>query len=82
MKFQFLARCGEDVIPLEVELAYQPGNQSQRARRLAVGQLLAGLEAEQASIDASGQDRVIVTTEHGDWVIGEGGAVAPRRGAV
>lgn len=69
--FKFLARCGEQTLPLEVRLDYRPGRQGQRARRVAVGQLLAMLEIESASVDASGEDQVTVATPDGTWVIAE-----------
>jgi hypothetical protein len=80
VKFSFIARCGEDSMLLEVNLDYQPGKQNQRARRLAVGYLLAKLGAESANVDATGADRVIVTTEKETWVIGEAGATGSKRG--
>lgn len=80
VKFSFIARCGEDSMPLAVDLDYKPGKQNQRARRLAVGQLLAKLDAESANVDASGEDQVIVTTEKETWVIGEAGAAESKRG--
>ena len=79
MKFQFLARCGEQTMPIEVELDYRPGKQAQRARRLAVGQLLATLEATAASVDASGDEHVSVQTPEGTWIIAEGGAITAKR---
>ena len=82
MKFQFVARCDDQLMPIDVEIDYKPGKQAQRARRIAVGKLLAVLEVEQAQIDASGDDRVIVQTESGTWVIAEGGSVAHQRGAI
>jgi hypothetical protein len=78
-KFRFIARCGEQTMPLEVNLAYRPGKQAQRARRVAVGELLAALGAETASVDAAGEDQVRVTTPEGIWIIGEGGPLAERR---
>ena len=82
MIFEFIARCGEQTIRLEVSIDYQPGKQAQRARRVAVGQLLARLGAEHATVDASGEDMVQVTTADGVWVIGEGGGVGHRRGRI
>jgi len=82
LKYQFIARCGEETLPVEVSLGYRPGKQSQRARRLAVGELLAALEVAHATVDASVEDLVKVTTDKGTWVIGEGGAVPERRGGV
>ena len=82
MRFQFVARSGENSIPIEVNVEYKPGKQIQRARRLAAGKLLADLEVEQATIDASGEDRVILTTDAGVWVIGEGGTIPEKRGVV
>jgi len=69
--YRFIAICGEQKIPLEVELPYKPGKQAQRARRHAVGQLLAVLEIEAATINAAGEEMVKVTTKDGIWVIGE-----------
>ena len=82
MKFQFVARCDDQLMPIDVEIDYKPGKQAQRARRIAVGKLLAVLEVQQAQIDASGDERVIVQTEQGTWVIGEGGGVPHQRGAI
>ena len=82
IKFAFLARCDEQTIPLEVSLEYQPGNQTQRARRVAVGELLAKLEAEKADIDASGNDSVRVATEQGVWIIAESYSAAGSRGKI
>ena len=69
--FRFVAICGEQKIPLEVKLPYKPGKQVQRARRYAVGELLAVLEIEVATVNAAGEDLVKVTTKDGIWVIGE-----------
>ena len=80
--FAFLARCGEESIQLEVNLDYQPGNQTQRARRVAVGELLARLGCESASIDASGNDMVKVETPEGVWVIGESYSPSQSRGKI
>lgn len=82
MKLNFVARSGEQAIPLSVEMPYQPGNHTQRARRLAVGELLARLEATTATVDAGDATRVVVTTEQGEWVIGESFADPPKRGLV
>ena len=82
IKFHFSARSNEQVIGLEVSMPYQPGNQGQRARRLAVGELLAVLEATTAEVDAQGEDRVIVVTQGETWVIGEGGAAGHQRGRI
>lgn len=83
MKFSFLARCGDQTLPLEVETPFKPGRQVQRARRLAVGELLAVLELEHATVDATGEDMVRITTDDGIWVIAEGGSVnPPRRGGI
>lgn len=82
MKFAFMARSGEQTLPLEVELAYRPGKQTQRARRVAVGELLAILEAEQAEIDASGADSIKVTLPDAVWVIAEGSGVPVTRGKI
>lgn len=78
--FAFVARCAEESIQLEVKLAYQPGKQAQRARRVAVGELLAVLECESATVDASGTDRVTVQTAQGVWVIGESYSPKETRG--
>jgi len=82
MKFAFIARSGEQTLPLEVDLAYRPGKQTQRARRVAVGELLALLEAEQAQVDASGEDSVKITLPDAVWVIAEGGGAAVGRGKI
>ena len=80
--FQFTARCGEKSLPLEVNIEYRPGKQMQRARRVAVGELLAALEVEEASINASGEDLVTVSIGEEIWVIGEGRGGGQRRGAL
>lgn len=80
INFSFVARNGEQIIPLDVKLDYQPGNQTQRARRIAVGELLAKLEIESATIDASGNDMATVTTTDGIWVIGESYSNQASRG--
>lgn len=82
MKFKFIARCGEETLPLEVNTTYRPGKQAQRARQIAVGELLAHLEIDKATVDASSGEFVSVATAKGVWVIGEGGSVAEGRGAV
>jgi len=82
MKFQFIARCGEESLPLEVDIDYRPGKQAQRARRVAAGELLAALSIEEATIDASGEERVIVSTGNSLWVIAEGGSIGERRGVI
>ena len=82
IKFAFIARSDEQTMPLEVSLEYQPGNQTQRARRIAVGELLAKVEVETAQIDASGSDMVKVETESGTWVIGESYSSAGGRGRI
>ena len=80
ISFAFIARCGDQSLPLEVSLTYQPGKQAQRARRIAVGELLALLECESATIDASGTDSVKVLTPQGVWVIGESYSPKASRG--
>lgn len=65
---------------LEVTVPYKPGKQAQRARRVAVGELLAALEVQRAQVDASGDDYIVVKTDQGDWVIGESTAVGDGRG--
>lgn len=82
MKFAFIARSGEQTLPLEVELAYRPGKQTQRARRVAVGELLALLEAEHAEVQASGDDSIKVTLPDAVWIIAEGGGVSEVRGKI
>lgn len=82
IKFRFVARCGDQSMPLEVSVEYRPGKQAQRARRVAVGQLLALLEIEEASVDASGADVVKVSTKDGMWVIAEGGSVGETRNRI
>ncbi len=74
LKIEFIARCGEESLPITVEMAFKPGNQAQRARRLAVGHLLAALEIERARVVAEGDDLVTVETSSGTWVIAEGRA--------
>ena len=69
--YQFTAICGEQKVPLEVQIEYKPGKQAQRARRVAVGELLAFLGAQGATVDATGEDMVKVTTKEGIWIIGE-----------
>ncbi len=82
MRFRFIARCEDQSLTLEVTLDYKPGKQAQRGRRIAVGELLAKLEAQSAQVDASGLDKVIVVTEKGTWVIGESTAVGAGRGTL
>jgi len=69
IKFKFTATCGDQNLPLEANIEYKPGKQAQRARRVAVGELLALLEAEEASVDASEADQIVVTTRGETWVI-------------
>jgi hypothetical protein len=78
--FRFTATCGEQSLPLEVRLQYRPGRQSQRARRVAVGELLGLLELDKASIEPAGDDQLKVTTAKGTWVIGEARGLAEGRG--
>lgn len=80
IKFQFIARCGGETMPLEVSMPYKPGKQGQRARRLAVGELLAALQAQAAEVQADGEERVVVKVDGAHWVIGEGGALSHSRG--
>ena len=82
MKFRFIARCQDQVITLDVSVPYKPGKQAQRARRVAVGELLAQLESQTASVDASGSDRIVVDSDAGVWVIGESIAATDSRGRV
>ena len=76
MKYQFIARCAEQTLLIEVNVAFKPGRMNQFARRVAAGQLLAKLEIESATIDASGEEMVTITTPQGTWVIAEGGGVS------
>ena len=78
VKFQFIARCADQSMTLEVNIDYRPGKQMQRARRVAVGELLAALAIE----EAAGDERVVVTTQDAIWVIAEGGSIGERRGAI
>lgn len=80
--YHFIARCGEESYPIDVQLPYAPGVQMQRARRMAAGYLLAYLGVDEAQIEADGELRVYLRTPRGDWVIDEGGLVPARRGAV
>lgn len=82
IKFAFLARCGDQTMPLEVSLEYQPGNQTQRARRMAVGDLMAKMDIDKAEVDASGTDMVTVTTDSETWVIGESYSGSGGRGNI
>ncbi len=79
IKFEFIARSGAETMPLTVTMPFKPGKQSQRARRLAVGELLAALQAEQAIVQADGEEQVVVTVGKEIWVIGEGGVERPGR---
>lgn len=78
--FTFTAECGEQRLPLEVKLDYRPGKQSQRARRIAVGHLLALLDTSRAAVDASSDESIEVSTDSGVWVIGAARALAEGRG--
>lgn len=80
MKFHFLAQCGNETHSLEVDIKYAPGNRTQYARKLAVGQLLADMEIEAATIDATDGNAIFVKTDKGTWLIAEGTSVAPQRG--
>ncbi len=82
LKFEFTARCEEQAMPLEVSLAYKPGNQTQRARRIAAGQLLAELAPSEALVKSIGEDLITVTIEQNIWVIGEARGGPDRRGKV
>lgn len=82
IKFSFIAQHNMQNIPLEVSLDYRPGKQAQRARRIAVGELLAVLEAQHATVDASSADQVTVTVGGDTWVIGESAAGVGGRGSV
>ena len=80
IRFSFNAFCGEQTMPLQVTLPYRPGKQTQRARRVAIGELLAALEIESATIDASGEDQVRISTPQGTWIIAEARAAERGRG--
>ncbi len=80
--FRFTATCGDERLPLEVRLDYRPGKQSQRARRVAVGELLAILGVDDAVVARAGDDQIRVETAKGVWVIGEARGVAEARGKV
>ena len=82
IKYAFVARCGEQALPLEVAIEYKPGDQNQRARRVAVGQLLALLEVDTATVDASTPGLVSVTTPEGVWVIAQASGGGSGRGSV
>lgn len=82
IKFAFIARSGDQTMPLEVSIEYQPGKQTQRARRVAVGELLAKLESESAQVDASGAEQVKVQTEQGTWIIAESYSSGAGRGRI
>lgn len=82
MEFHFIARCGEQTTPLSVSMPYAPGNQAPRARRIAVGELLAVLQCQHASIDASQDGVVTVTVGKEVWVIDEARAKPATRGPV
>ncbi len=69
MLYKFIARCGDQAFPLEINIAYKPGKQAQRARRVAVGELLGLLGGEKIAIDASGEDMVQVNIDGEHWVI-------------
>ena len=79
--FHFTARCGDETLPLKVSLEYQPGQQTQQARRKAVGDLLLALKAETAQVDASLDGLVTVIVGDDRWVIAEarGAAGTERR---
>ncbi len=79
-KFEFTARCGEQSMPLEVSLEYKPGNQTQRARCLAVGQLLAQLQPDEALVKSFDDELVTVTIAGNIWAIAEGRGSPDRRG--
>ncbi len=82
LKFEFIARCEGESIPLEVSLAYKPGNQTQRARRIAAGQLLAELAPSEALVKSIDEELVTVTIGQSIWVIGEGRGGPDRRGTL
>jgi hypothetical protein len=75
IKYRFLATKGGENLPLEVALDFKPGRQNQRARRVAVGHLLALIEAEHAVVDATTEDLIRVETPDGVWIIAEGTGV-------
>lgn len=61
-------------------MPYTPGNAAPRARRIAVGELLAALACEHASIDASQEGMVTVTIGQDIWVIDDARAKPAARG--
>ena len=71
IEFHFTARCGDETLPISVSLEYQPGNQTQQARRKAVGELLVALKADEAQIDARLDGLVTVVVGDARWVIAE-----------
>ena len=82
IKFVFIAHNGESGRELTVQLPFQPGNQTQRARRLAVGELLAQLESTRATVDASADDMVVVSIGSENWIIAESKGAGDSRGAI
>ena len=80
LDFHFMARCGEQTQPLKVSMPYTPGNAAPRAAGIAVGGLLAVLECEYASIDASQDGMVTVTIGQDIWVIDDARAKPAARG--
>ncbi len=82
LKFEFTARCEEQSMPLAVSLEYKPGNQTQRARRLAAGQLLAELAPSEALVKSIDEELVTVTIGQSIWVIAEGRGGPDQRGKV
>ena len=82
IRFAFMAHNGERYLPLEVAVEFQPGNQTQAARRKAVGELLFALETDEATVDAGGPDMLRVRTPAGTWIIAEATAAGGGRGKV
>jgi hypothetical protein len=78
--FRFTATSGDQSLPLEVKVDFRPGRQSQRARRIAVGQLLGLLDTDHATVEPTGEDQLKVQTPKGTWVIGEARGLAEGRG--
>jgi hypothetical protein len=78
--FRFTATCGDQSLPLEVKVDFRPGKQSQRARRIAVGQLLGHLEMDHATVEPGGDAELKVHTPKGTWVIGEARGLVEGRG--
>ncbi|MEM7078997.1 MAG: hypothetical protein AAF513_10250 [Pseudomonadota bacterium] len=62
MQIKLNAESAQRMIELDIEVAFKPGDHKREHRRLAVGQLLAELEATQAQVVEHG-DGLRVTVE-------------------